>query len=97
MSTRRDEFAGGSSVLPTLSGGLEMEISDFEAANVMLQGDCLRQVFENVIGGVPTILEVWFMYLSMSLGRILLHGSVLRNLFNPMRHQVDRRKVEVSS
>jgi len=31
----------------------------------------------------------------MSLGRILLQGSVSMMLFDPMRHQVDLRKVEV--
>jgi len=78
-----------------LSEGLEIELSDFEEENVMLKGDYLWQVVEIVIGGVPTILEVRFMCLFMSLGRILLQGSVSTNLFNPMRHQVDRRKVEV--
>jgi hypothetical protein len=55
----------------------------------------MRQVVEIVIGGVPTILEVGFMCLFMSLGRILLQRSILTNLFDPMRHQVDLRKVEV--
>ena len=59
-----------------LSEGLEIEPSDFEAENVMLQGDYLWQVVEIAIGGVPTFLEVRFMCLFMSLGRILLHGSV---------------------
>jgi hypothetical protein len=31
----------------------------------------------------------------MSLGRLLLQGSVSTNLFDPMRHQVDLQKVEV--
>jgi len=35
------------------------------------------------------------MCLFMSLGRIQLQGSILTNLFGPMRHQVDLRKVEV--
>jgi len=35
------------------------------------------------------------MCLFMSVGRILLQGSVSTNLFDPMRHQVDLRKVEV--
>jgi hypothetical protein len=33
--------------------------------------------------------------LFVSLGRILLQGSVSTNLFDPVRHQVDLRKVEV--
>jgi hypothetical protein len=74
---------------------LEIELSDFEAENAMLKGDNLWQVVEIVIGGVPTVLEVRFMCLFMSLGRILLQGSVSTNLFSPMRHQVDLRKVEV--
>jgi hypothetical protein len=50
---------------------LEIELSDFEAEYATLKGDYLRQVVEIVIGGVPTVLEVRFMCLFMSLGRIL--------------------------
>jgi len=78
-----------------LSEGLEIELSDFKAKNATLKGDYLWQVVEIVIGGVPTVLEVSFMCLFMSLGRILLQGSLSMNLFGPMRHQVDLRKVEV--
>jgi hypothetical protein len=74
---------------------LEIELSDFEAENATLKGDYLWQVVEIVIGGVPTVLEVRCMYLFMSLGRILLQGSVSTNLCGPMRHQVDLWKVEV--
>ena len=95
MSTRRKYFAGGSAVLPTLSEGLEIELSDFEAENAMLKRDYLWQVVDIVIGGVPTVLEVGFMWLFMSLGRILLQGSISTNRFGLMRHQVDLRKVEV--
>jgi len=38
---------------------------------------------------------VRLMCLFMSLGRILLQGSVLTNLFDPMRPQMDLWKVEV--
>ena len=48
-----------------------------------------------MIGGIPTILEFGFMCLVMSLGKILLQGSVSTNLFGPMKHQVDLWKVEV--
>jgi len=95
ISTRREDVAGSSAVLLTMSEGLEIELSDFEAENATLKGDYLRQVVEIVIGGVPTVLEVRFMCLFMSLGRILLQGSVTTNLFDPMRHQVALRKVEV--
>jgi len=61
----------------------------------MLKGDYWWQVVEIVIGSVPTILEVCFMCLFMSLGKILLQGSELTNLLDPMTHQVDLRKVEV--
>jgi len=61
-----------------------------------MKDDYWWQVVEIVIGGGPTVLEVCFMCLFMSLGRILLQGSVSTNLFGPMRHQVDLRKVEVS-
>jgi len=36
ISTRREDFAGGSAVLPTLSEGLEIELSDFEVEDVTL-------------------------------------------------------------
>jgi hypothetical protein len=62
-----------------LSEGLEIELSDFQAENAMLKGDYLRQVDDIVIGGIPTVLEVRFMYLFMSLGRILWQGFVMRN------------------
>jgi hypothetical protein len=71
IGTGREDFAGGSPVLPKLSEGLVIELSDCEAANAMRKGDNLRQVVKSVIGGVPTILEVRFVCLFMSLGRIL--------------------------
>jgi hypothetical protein len=95
ISPRREDFAGGSAVLSTLSEGLEIELSDFEAENVTLKGDYLRQVVEIYIGGIPTILGIRFMCLAMSLGRILLQGSISTNLFNLVRYKVDLRKVEV--
>jgi hypothetical protein len=54
-----------------LSEGLEIELSGFEAGNATLKGDYLRQVVEIVIGVVPTVLEVRFMCLFMSLSTIL--------------------------
>jgi hypothetical protein len=42
INTRREDFAGGSAVLPTLSEGLEIELSDFEVQNATLTGDYLR-------------------------------------------------------
>jgi len=96
IKSGRQDFAGGSAGLLTLSEGLEIELSDFEAEDMMLKGDYWGQVVEIVIGGIPTVLEVRFVCLSMSVGRILLQGSVSTNLFGPMRHQVDLRKVEVS-
>jgi hypothetical protein len=78
-----------------LSEGLEIELSDFEAENATLKGDYLWQMVEIVVGGVPTVLEVGYMCLFISLGRILVQDSISTNLFGPMRHQVDLRKVEV--
>jgi len=95
ISTGREDFAGCSAVLLTLSEGLEIELSNFEADDATLKGDYLWQVVEIVIGGIPTVLEVRFMSLFMSVGRILLQGSISTNLFGPMRHQLDLRKVEV--
>ena len=87
ISTGREDIAGGGAVLLTLSQGLEIRLSDFAADDAMLKGDYLWHVVEIVIGGVPTILEVRFMCLFMSLGKILLQGSLLTNLFGAMRHK----------
>jgi len=95
ISTGWDNLPCGSAVLPTLSEGLGIELSDFKAEDEMLKGDYLWQVVEIVIGGVPTFLEVRLMCLFMSLGGILLQGSVSMNLFDLMRHQVDLRKIAV--
>jgi len=95
ISTGREVIPGGSAVLLTPSEGLEIEHSDFDAENIMLKGDDLRQVVEIVIGGLPTVLEVRFMWLCMSLGRILSQGYISTNLIDSMRHQVDLRKVDV--
>jgi hypothetical protein len=95
ISTGREDFAGSSAVLPTLSEGLEIKLSDFETENVALKGDYLWQVVEIVIGGVPTVREVRFMCFFRSLGRQLLQGCVSTNLFGLMRHQVDLRKAEI--
>ncbi|KAF8539103.1 hypothetical protein BDD12DRAFT_883298 [Trichophaea hybrida] len=83
ISDGREDFAGVSAVLSTLSEGMEIELSDLEAENAALKGDYLRQVVEIVIGGGPTVLEISFMFLYMSLGRILLQESVSTNLFYP--------------
>jgi len=71
-----------------LSEGMASELSDFEAENAILKGGYLWQGVEIVIGGISTILEICFMYLFMSLGRILLQGYITTILFDPMRHQV---------
>ena len=74
---------------------MDIELSDLEAENTMLKGDYMSKVVEIVIGGVPTVPEVGFMCLFMSLGRILLPGSISRSLFSPLRHPMDLGKVEV--
>ena len=76
-----------------LCEGLEMELSDFEPENATLKRDYFRQVVDIVIGGVPTVHEVHFMCLFMSLGRILLQGSISTHQFDPMRPHVDHPKV----
>jgi len=95
IRSRREDFAGGSAVLPTLREGMEIELPGFEAQNATLKGDSLRQLVEIVIGGVPNVLEVrcmcWFMYLP----GIQVRGSVSTNLFDLMRHYVDLWKVVV--
>jgi hypothetical protein len=52
ISSRREDFAYGGVVFPTLREGLEIELSEFEAENGTPKGDCLRQVVAIVIGGV---------------------------------------------
>jgi hypothetical protein len=78
-----------------LSECFVIELSEFEAENATLKGDYLRQVVEIVIGGVPTVLEVSFMCLFISLGRILWQDSVFKYLCDPMKHQRDLWKAEV--
>jgi len=95
VSTGKEDFPGVSAVLPTLSEALDIELSDFEAEDATRKGDYLWQEAEIVIRVVPTVLEVRFICLFMSVGRILLQGSVSANMFAPMRHQVDLRKVKV--
>jgi hypothetical protein len=75
---------------------LEIELSGFKAEDATLKGDYLWRVVDIVIGGIPTSLEVHFICLFMSLGGIVLQGSLSTNLFGPMRHQVDCPKIEVS-
>jgi hypothetical protein len=75
---------------------VEIELSDVIAENATVKGDYLWPVVEIVTGAVPTVLEVRFMCLLMSLCRIMLQGSVSTNLFGPMTHQVDLQKGEVS-
>jgi hypothetical protein len=81
ISAGREDFAGCGAVPSTLSKGLEIKVSDFEAENATSKGDYLRQVVEIVIGSVPTVLEIRLMCLFMSLSRILFQGSVSTNPF----------------
>jgi hypothetical protein len=80
---------------PTLSEGLQIELCALEGENATVKGEYQWQVVEIVIGGVPTILEICLIFLFMTLGRGLLQGSVMVDLFDPMRHQVDLQKVDV--
>jgi hypothetical protein len=95
IRTGRQDIDGCSVVLLTLSESLEIELSDFETENATLKDDYLWQVVEIVIGGVLTVLDVRVLNLVLSLGGILLQGSILTYLFGPMGHQVDLQKVEV--
>jgi len=63
-----------------MSKGWGNELSGFKAENATLNGYDLWQVVEIVIRGVPTVLEVRFMCMFMSLGSILLQGSVWTNV-----------------
>jgi len=49
ISTGREDFGGGSAVLPMLSGCFKIGISDFEAENATLKCDYWWQVVEIVI------------------------------------------------
>jgi len=96
ISRGRKDTADGSAVTRKLSEDLEIKLADFETENATLTGDYLQQIVEIVIGDISTILEIRFMCLFMSLGKTLLQVSVSTNLFDPVTHQVDLRKVEVS-
>jgi hypothetical protein len=63
---------------------LEIEISDFETSNATLNGDYVCQVVEIVNGGVPHSVEIYFTYLLLYLGRIIMQGSVATNQKYPM-------------
>jgi hypothetical protein len=89
------DYVGGSAVLSTLSECMEIELSNFKPQDAMLKGDHLRQVVEIVIGGDPAVLEFRLIYCFMSLGRILLQGSVSINLVDQMKYQLNLRKAEV--
>jgi len=78
-----------------LCEGLRIGPSFFDADDATLNGDYFWKVVEIVIAGVPTVLDVRFMYLFMSLATVLLEGSISTNMFDPMRHPVDRRNVTV--
>jgi hypothetical protein len=80
-----------------LCEGLEIEIPDSEAENTTRNSDFLRHEGDIVIEGIPALHEVRFMCMFISLGRILLQGSVSVNLFDPMPHYMDLWKVEVGS
>jgi hypothetical protein len=54
-------------------------------------------VVKNVIGGVPTVLGIRLMYILMTLGKILLQGSVSTNLLDSGRHEVDIRPIAVET
>ena len=84
ISTGGEDFTGCSTVVLTLSNGLESEPSDSKAKNATVKGDYLWQVVGIVIGGIPAVLEVPSMCLFMSFGRKLLQGSISTNLFEPM-------------
>ena len=51
---------------------MQIELCDFEAENATLKGDYLQLVVEMVIGVVPTVIEVDFMCLIMTLSTIQL-------------------------
>lgn len=74
---------------------MDIELSDYEAENATLQGDYLLKVVEILIGGIPTVFQINFKCLFMSLGRMLLQGSVSTNLFDPVSHHVDHPQVAV--
>jgi hypothetical protein len=95
ITTGREDFEGRNTVHLIRSEGLEIKHSDFDAEDGTLKGDNLWKVVEIIIGGVPTVIEDRIICLFMSVGTILLQGSISTNLFGPMRHQVDLRKVDV--
>ena len=73
---------------------MKIELSDFKADNATLKREYLWLIVEIVIGGVSTILQVCSRCVIVTFSKILLQGSVSMNLFNPMKHQENLRKVE---
>jgi hypothetical protein len=68
ITTGGEDSTGGSTVIPMISEGLEIELFYFDTDSATLNRDSLQQVVEIVIGGIPTGLEVHFVSFSMSLG-----------------------------
>jgi hypothetical protein len=88
-------LAGCSAVHSTLSEDLDIALSGFEADYVTLNSDFFRQVVEIVIESIQTVLEICVIWFFLTLGRILIQGSISTKLFAPLKHQVDLRKVEI--
>jgi len=82
ISTGKEDITTSNVVFVMLSEGFGIELSDFEAENATLKGYHLQQVVEIVIGGSPTVLEICFIWVMMSFGRILLQSSLSTNLFD---------------
>jgi hypothetical protein len=96
ITTGREDFACGSAVLLMLSKDFNIELSDYKAEDATLRQDGGWHVVKNVVGGVPTVLEVGIMCFLMALSRIVLQGYMLTNLFDPMRYKMHLETVEVS-
>jgi hypothetical protein len=95
INTGSEDIACGSAVLPMVTAGFEIEISDYEAEHAALPSRYFWQVVEIVIRGVLTVVEVGFICVFISLSRILLQFSLSTNLFGPIQHHVDIWIVQV--
>jgi hypothetical protein len=95
ISSGQEDFAGSSAALLMLSKDMEIELADFKEENAMLKGECLQQAVEIGFEGIPIVLEVRLLRLFIFLGGIQLKGFISTNLYDPLRHQLGLRKVDV--
>jgi len=81
ISTRREDVAGGNAVLPMLSTGFEIKLSDSEVENATMTGDCLWQVVE-----IVNLLDRVFVEYVITWLRVRASGYYIDYVYLGLRH-----------